>query len=104
MDCYTDRTGEYESLNAINSAVPDLCPRAIAHGDIGNGDYFLATEFLELGGGNSRKGSHSGDTLAAKLAKLHCMPAPSDGRYGFPETTCWYVMKQQKYHIYVRTY
>ncbi|KAK6330525.1 hypothetical protein TWF696_003413 [Orbilia brochopaga] len=82
--------GEYESLNAINSAVPDLCPRAIAHGELGGGGYFLATEFLELGSGFSfRRGSGANaSSLAGKLAKLHTQPAPSEGRYGFPVTTC----------------
>ncbi|KAF3941721.1 Ketosamine-3-kinase [Dactylella cylindrospora] len=81
--------GEYESLNAINSVVPDMCPRAIAHGALGNGSYFLATEFLEFGGGFTRGGgSSSGDSLSMKLAKLHSQPAPSDGKYGFPTTTC----------------
>ncbi|KAK6498539.1 hypothetical protein TWF481_011127 [Arthrobotrys musiformis] len=82
--------GEYESLNAIHAAVPELCPRPIAHGELQNGSYFLATEFLELGGGFSRRRSSAGnsDTLALKLGKLHSQPAPSDGKYGFPVTTC----------------
>ncbi|KAK6360798.1 hypothetical protein TWF730_006920 [Orbilia blumenaviensis] len=79
--------GEYESLNAIHTVIPECCPRPIAHGELQNGSYFLATEFLELGGGFSRR-RDSGDTLAAKLGKLHSQPAPSDGKYGFPVTTC----------------
>ncbi|KAF3917194.1 Ketosamine-3-kinase [Dactylellina cionopaga] len=77
--------GEYESLNAIYNAVPELCPRGITHGQIGDDTYFLATEFLELGGGFSKR---SGDSLAVKLAKLHSQSAPSNGRFGFPVTTC----------------
>ncbi|KAF3105494.1 hypothetical protein TWF569_007213 [Orbilia oligospora] len=82
--------GEYESLNAIHTAVPELCPRPIAHGDLQDGGYFLATEFLQLHGSSfSRQQSSSREnTLALKLGKLHSQPAPSDGRYGFPVTTC----------------
>ncbi|KAK6497060.1 hypothetical protein TWF506_004543 [Arthrobotrys conoides] len=82
--------GEYESLNAIHTTVPELCPRPIACGKLQDGSYFLATEFLQLGGaGLSRRRSGGGkDTLALKLAKLHSQPAPSDGKYGFPVTTC----------------
>ncbi|RVD89175.1 uncharacterized protein DFL_000193 [Arthrobotrys flagrans] len=82
--------GEYESLNAIHTAIPELCPRPIAHGELQDGSYFLATEFLELGGGSfsRRRSSGGGDTLALKLGKLHSQPAPSNGKYGFPVTTC----------------
>ncbi|KAK6329853.1 hypothetical protein TWF718_003285 [Orbilia javanica] len=81
--------GEYESLNAIYNTAPELCPRPIAHGELHSGSYFLATEFLELTGGFSRRrGSGGGDTLALKLGKLHSQPAPSNGKYGFPVTTC----------------
>ncbi|KAF3088896.1 hypothetical protein TWF102_009851 [Orbilia oligospora] len=71
-------------------AVPELCPRPIAHGDLQDGGYFLATEFLQLHGSSfSRQQSSSREnTLALKLGKLHSQPAPSDGRYGFPVTTC----------------
>lgn len=94
--------GEYESLNAIAHAVPGFCPRALAWGPLDNNSsnssnsdsYFLATEFLDLGGGMGRS---SGDettptSLAYRLGKLHTTPAPVDpetGRrkYGFPVPT-----------------
>ncbi|EWC43525.1 hypothetical protein DRE_07487 [Drechslerella stenobrocha 248] len=65
--------GEHASLNAINTVVPDLCPRAIAHGSLDADSFFLATEFLDLGG-------RGGGSLASKLGKLHSQSAPSDGR------------------------
>ncbi|KAJ9409599.1 hypothetical protein DTO045G8_2525 [Paecilomyces variotii] len=81
--------GEYESLNAIASAVPGFCPRALAWGPVQEGggkSYFLATEFLELGGGRS------GSSLAKRLGKLHSTPAPPDPEtgkrmFGFPVPT-----------------
>ncbi|KAL4928300.1 Fructosamine kinase-domain-containing protein [Aspergillus undulatus] len=87
--------GEYESLNAIASAVPGFCPRAIAWGalDDDNGrkkSYFLATEFLDLSarGGDGR----GGVGLAQRLGKLHSTPAPVDSQtgkrmFGFPVPT-----------------
>ena len=84
--------GEHASLNAINSAVPSLCPRSLAWGKLADKDtYFLATEFLDM---RSRpgKGAASGTSLAQKLAKLHSTQAPQHGwsepQYGFPVTTC----------------
>ncbi|PYH90832.1 Ketosamine-3-kinase [Aspergillus ellipticus CBS 707.79] len=82
--------GEYESLNAIATAVPGFCPRALAWGPLeeGNGkSYFLATEFLDLGGSGRR-----GESLAQRLGKLHSTPAPPDPetgrrRFGFPVPT-----------------
>lgn len=69
--------GEYASLNAIADSVPELCPRALAWGDLhddvkgpGTG-WFLATEFLELGGMG-----RSGKSLAKNLGRLHSTPAP----------------------------
>jgi protein-ribulosamine 3-kinase len=87
--------GEHASLNAINAAVPSLCPRALAWGKLDSKDaYFLATEFLDLGGSRrvSSKGG-SGLSLAQKLAMLHTTPAPvpeghSSPQFGFPITTC----------------
>jgi fructosamine-3-kinase len=74
--------GEFASLNAIADVVPDLCPRGVAWGqiddeedDVGGratGRWFLATEFLELGGSRG-----AGKSLARKLAKLHATPAPA---------------------------
>lgn len=92
--------GEHASLNAIHDAVPSLCPKSFAWGKLDRGGgYFLATEFLDLGGGGLRRtrGSDSekgsGMTLAEKLAKLHTTPAPTPEGYerpqfGFPVTTC----------------
>lgn len=87
--------GEFASLNAIADAVPDLCPRAHAHGALRSrpGTHFLATDFLELGGSGGRAAASSGRSLAAKLAALHtCDPTdatPVPGKpFGFPVTTC----------------
>ena len=87
--------GEHASLNAIHNAVPSLCPKSFAWGELEKGGYFLATEFLELGGGRTRGGGAkgSGISLAQKLAMLHSTPAPVPGGYdkpmfGFPVTTC----------------
>ena len=104
--------GEHASLNAIHAAVPSLAPQAFAWGKLDNGkanpgSYFLATEFLELGGRSSSSSSSvtktrshakgkdgSGLSLAQKLARLHSTPAPVpqgyDGvpQFGFPVTTC----------------
>lgn len=92
--------GEYASLNAINDAVPSLCPRALAHGPLenGNGGYFLATEFLDLKGSfgkshGAERANGSDKSLAEKLATLHTTPAPVPAgfevaQFGFPVTTC----------------
>lgn len=86
--------GEHASLNAINSAVPSLCPRSLAWGKLDGKDaYFLATEFLDMGGRGKSAGGGSGMSLAQKLAKLHSVPAPvlegfEEPRFGFPVTTC----------------
>lgn len=81
--------GEFTSLNAISGAVPDMCPRAIAWGEIKDEDeddggaipkvsssWFLVTEFLQLGGtlGGRRLDSAC---LAVRLGKLHSIPAPA---------------------------
>lgn len=89
--------GEHASLNAIHTAVPSLCPKSYAWGQLDNTDgYFLATEFLELGGITSTRntrGNGSGLSLAQKLGKLHSTPAPTpEGHdrpmFGFPASTC----------------
>jgi protein-ribulosamine 3-kinase len=106
--------GEHESLNAIHNAVPSLCPRSFAWGELEMGGWFVATEFLELGGVRRTRGSGStktskngegseasegreddmsGKSLAQKLAKLHSTPAPvpegyDKPQFGFPVTTC----------------
>lgn len=91
--------GEYASLNAIADSVPGFCPRALAWGAIDEDsaspkNFFLATEFLDLGGAMGRS---SGDetselTLAHRLGKLHSTPAPVEAasgrrRFGFPVPT-----------------
>ena len=91
--------GEYESLNAIARSVPGFCPRALVWGPLDEDNprskkFFLATEFLDLGGAMGRT---SGDetntsTLAYRLGKLHSTPAPLDPdtgrvRFGFPVPT-----------------
>ena len=89
--------GEHVSLNAIHAAVPSLCPKSFAWGKLDKGGYFLATEFLDLGGGRRGESSgtkgRSGMSLAHKLATLHATPAPvPDGyqtpQFGFPVQTC----------------
>lgn len=89
--------GEHASLNAIHNAVPSLCPKSYAWGKLENtGGYFLATEFLELGGmrrGSNTRGKGSGLSLAQKLGKLHTTPAPvpegfDKPMFGFPTPTC----------------
>jgi len=92
--------GEHASLNAIHDAVPSLCPKSFAWGQLDKGGYFLATEFMELGGGGglsrtrgSSNSKGSGMSLAQKLAKLHSTPAPipfgyDAPQFGFPVPTC----------------
>ncbi|KAK6525494.1 hypothetical protein TWF694_005626 [Orbilia ellipsospora] len=83
--------GEFESLNAIYSVVPDLCPRPISCGSMRGGYYFIATEFIKFRGWDLRilqKSCNDSDSLAVKLAKLHSQPAPSERKYGFPMVTC----------------
>jgi len=71
----TQWIGEHESLTAIHSAVPSLCPKSIAHGKLSDSlDYFLLTEFIDMEAGGG--GQNSGLSLAQKLAKLHSSPAP----------------------------
>ncbi|KAI5309504.1 hypothetical protein KEM55_003104 [Ascosphaera atra] len=71
--------GEYTSLNAIAASVPGLCPRAISWGGVEQSkgkQWWLATEFLKLGG----YGSDEQTSLAKRLGKLHSTPAPSAPR------------------------
>ncbi len=84
--------GEYASLNAVADAVADFCPRAHAHGTLEDrtNTHFLATDFLELGGGGS---AGAGRSLAAKLAEMHTRDmsgaAPDKAKpFGFPANTC----------------
>ncbi len=88
--------GEHASLNAIHNAVPTLCPKSYGHGKLedAKGQSFLVTDFLDLTGRRSGRGSSdSGMTLAQKLAELHTTPAPvpvgyDKPQFGFPATTC----------------
>lgn len=75
--------GEYESLKAINTAVPTLCPRPIVHGKLGETfDSFLLTEFINM---EARTESpSSGLSLARKLAQLHTAPVPTPHDYRNP--------------------
>ncbi|VZH88670.1 unnamed protein product [Fusarium fujikuroi] len=75
--------GEHASLNAIADSVPNFCPRSHAHGALTGrpGQYFLATDFLDLG--SSAPGG-SGKTLASKVAQLHTTPAPIPEGYDKP--------------------
>ncbi|KAJ5584167.1 uncharacterized protein N7459_003967 [Penicillium hispanicum] len=91
--------GEYESLNAIAGSVPGFCPRALAWGPLDEDsprskNFFLATEFLDLGGamGRSSDDETNPSSLAYRLGKLHTTPAPADPetgrrRFGFPVPT-----------------
>lgn len=94
--------GEYESLNAIATSVPGFCPRALAWGPLeeSNGkSFYLATEFLDLGGGG-----RTGQSLAQRLGKLHSTPAPLDPetekrRFGFPVPTfCGDTKQPNRFH------
>ena len=88
----TWRVGEFESLNAIHTAVPTLCPRPIAHGKLAESpDYFLLTDFIDMEAPDNSQSS--GLSLAQKLAQLHSTP-PSIPKgfsrpvFGFHVTTC----------------
>ncbi|PFH62430.1 hypothetical protein XA68_13656 [Ophiocordyceps unilateralis] len=83
--------GEHASLNAINDAVADFCPRSHAHGPLASAPnrFFLVTDFVEF---SSAASPGSRLSLAAKLAKLHTTPAPVPAGYetpvfGFPVST-----------------
>lgn len=88
--------GEHASLNAINDAVPNFCPRSHGNGPLADspGKFFLATDFLDLRASSPAGGSGlSGLSLAQKLARLHATPAPvPEGHdrpmFGFPVPTC----------------
>ncbi|KAH7040446.1 fructosamine kinase [Microdochium trichocladiopsis] len=92
-------TGEHASLNAIHSAVPNLCPKSYAHGVFSSdaNKFFLVTDFIDLHSKSHPGGS--GESLARKLARLHTTTAggptaakdeEEEGRrqFGFPVTTC----------------
>ncbi|KAF2790388.1 Ketosamine-3-kinase [Melanomma pulvis-pyrius CBS 109.77] len=85
--------GEHASLNAINQAVPSLCPQSFGHGNFSSqpSTSYLVTDFLNLTSRSAAKST--APSLATKLAQLHTTPAPiPDGydkpMFGFPVTTC----------------
>lgn len=89
------KLGEHASLNAISSAVPNLCPRSHAHGQFrsDSNKFFLVTDFIDLHSKSHPGGS--GESLSRKLARLHTTtPAETEAetesgrRFGFPVTTC----------------
>lgn len=91
--------GEFVSLNAIATIVPELCPRGVAWGAAtGDGSqeeqgeiervrkiperadrWFLATEYLKLAGWARGR---DGQSLARQLGRLHSTPAPPAPRRG----------------------
>jgi len=92
-DAATMFEGEHASLNAINSAVPSLCPKSLAWGKLDDGaGCFLCTEFIDTTAGSSSGGDEgSGMSLAQKLARLHSAAVPEEFQskgFGFPVSTC----------------
>ena len=97
--------GEFESLNAIATSVPGLCPRPLAWGRLdekSDRSWFLATQFLDLrysSGGGQKK-----DSLAQRLGKLHSTPAPpcpetGTRKFGFPVPTfCGDTKQPNRFH------
>lgn len=85
--------GEHQSLNAIHTAIPSLCPKSYAHGSLNSGGYFLATDFLNLSRYSSTASTSNSLSLAQKLVQLHAKAAPIlEGNekplFGFPVPTC----------------
>ncbi|KAI4194579.1 MAG: hypothetical protein LQ346_003656 [Caloplaca aetnensis] len=87
--------GEHASLNAIHGAVPSLCPASLVTGVSDDGTAYLVTDFLDMSSRSPENdtASPSGMSLAAKLGKLHGIPAPIPTgflkpMFGFCETTC----------------
>jgi fructosamine-3-kinase len=75
-------------LNAIHEAVPSLCPKAFAYGALADSrGWYLVTDFLDFSTAGDARG---GQSLAAKIAKLHGTPPPKEyaGKFGFPVPTC----------------
>ncbi|CAG8977184.1 hypothetical protein HYALB_00006721 [Hymenoscyphus albidus] len=56
--------GEHQSLNAIHTAVPSLCPKSYGHGTLKSGGHFLATDFLDL----SRSTSSTSNAQSTNLS------------------------------------
>ncbi|KAK3489854.1 Fructosamine/Ketosamine-3-kinase [Neurospora crassa] len=86
--------GEHHSLNAIHSAISSFCPRSYANGTMSSNSnqHFLVTDFLNLRSSGGSASSGSGESFAAKLAKMHIIPAPIPEGYdkpmfGFPVPT-----------------
>ncbi|KAH8892485.1 Ketosamine-3-kinase [Thozetella sp. PMI_491] len=91
--------GEHASLNAIHSAVSNFCPKSHTFGSMKSSPSktFMVTDFLDL---RSSAAGGSGQSLAAKLAKMHTTPAPiPDGydkpMFGFPVATCCGATEQE---------
>ncbi|TRX88403.1 hypothetical protein FHL15_010716 [Xylaria flabelliformis] len=94
--------GEFASLQAICTAVPNLCPRSVGIGTYNSSPstYFIVIEFLRLYEPRFPLLTGVYDSivsprqeLAAKLARLHTTPAPipegfRTAQFGFPVTTC----------------
>ena len=70
-------------MKAINTAVPSLCPRPIAHGKlVDSAESFLLTEFIDV---EATAGNQfSGLSLAQKLAQLHGSPPPVPKSFSRP--------------------
>ena len=67
--------GEHRSLLALNTAVPYICPKSVAHGKlIDTEGAFLITEFIRVGNNNQK--SKPKLSLAQKLAELRNAPVP----------------------------
>ncbi|KAF8545130.1 Fructosamine kinase-domain-containing protein [Trichophaea hybrida] len=76
--------GEFESLGAIHSVVPNFCPKPICWGTFRS----ICNTFFNLSMYHERV-SPPKDTTAfcASLAKLHTRSSPPDSRFGFPVHT-----------------
>lgn len=78
--------GEFESMTAINTIMPDFSPKPIAWGqcrDDSNLFFFLAT-FVEMLEGELPDPKE----FCKNLAKLHRQSVSPTGKYGFHVTTC----------------
>ncbi|KAL8995739.1 MAG: hypothetical protein Q9169_004597 [Polycauliona sp. 2 TL-2023] len=84
--------GEYESLVALQKAVPSICPQPLTHGPLQDSPgYFLITDFIDIE--TTPNGPVSGLSLAQKLAQLHSAAPPipngfSEPCFGFHVPTC----------------
>jgi protein-ribulosamine 3-kinase len=76
--------GEFESMKAIYSTIPDLTPRPIACGTYSSDPdiHFLLTEFHEV----SDDLPHI-QRFTSKVAYMHMNGKSPNGKYGFPITT-----------------